>query len=85
MTETEIIVYGTTWCWDCRRAQKFMEQNNITYTFIDIDRDKAGELYVLQTNRGMRSVPTILFADGSILVEPSTKTLAEKLGISGPE
>lgn len=81
MTESKIIVYGTTWCWDCRRAQKFMEQNNIAYTFIDIDKDKAGEQYVLKTNKGMRSVPTILFEDGSILVEPSTNTLADKLGI----
>lgn len=81
MIETEIIVYGTTWCWDCRRARQFLDMNKITYKFIDIDTDKKGEKFVLETNGGMRSVPTILFADGSTLVEPSNRILAEKLGI----
>lgn len=80
VNETDILVYGTTWCWDCRRAQMFFRKNNIPYTFIDIDKDKEGEKLVLETNKGMRSVPTILFADGSILVEPSTRALVEKLG-----
>ena len=78
LSETNILVYGTTWCWDCKRAQKFFNKNNILFTFIDIDKDKAGENYVLDVNNGNRSVPTILFSDGSILVEPSTRALEEK-------
>jgi glutaredoxin len=54
----------------------------IPYQWIDIDQDKAGEQFVLKTNRGMRSVPTLVFADGSILVEPSNLKVAQKLGIS---
>lgn len=50
------------------------------YTFINIDRDKDAEKFVLTTNRGMRRVPTIVFEDGTILVEPSDKELAKKLG-----
>ena len=81
MTNTEIVIYGTTWCWDCKRARQFMDKHNILYKYIDIDRDETGEMFVLETNNGMRSVPTIIFNDGSILVEPSTNALAEKLGI----
>jgi mycoredoxin len=66
MTENEIIVYGTTWCGDCIRVRRFFENNNITYLWVDIDQDKRGEEFVFSTNRGMRSVPTIVFADGSI-------------------
>jgi mycoredoxin len=76
-----IIVYGTNWCWDCHRARRFLKRHNIPYEWVDIDRDKQAEQYVLETNNGMRSVPTILFPEGDVLVEPSNKTLAQKLKI----
>jgi glutaredoxin len=81
MTDPDIIVYGTEWCGDCRRARRFLEFKKIPYQFVNIDQDKAGETFVLQNNRGMRSVPTILFPDGSIHVEPSNLALARKLGL----
>jgi hypothetical protein len=46
---------------------------------VNIDNDPQGEKYVLTANKGMRSVPTIVFQDGSILVEPSNAQLAQKL------
>ena len=76
-----IVVYGTSWCGDTNRARRFLDQNKISYRWIDIDQDQEGRAFVEKTNRGMRSVPTIVFTDGSILVEPSTFTLANKLGI----
>ena len=48
---------------------------------MDIDEEKSGEVYVLDVNNGFRSVPTILFADGSTLTEPSDADLATKLGV----
>ena len=81
MPNSNIIVYGTNWCWDCHRARSFLKKHKIPYKWVDIDRDKDGEKYVLQANKGMRSVPTIVFEDGSILVEPSNKQLALKLDI----
>ncbi len=80
MSEEIIVMYGTTWCGACRRARLILDQHNIPYQWIDIDQDSDGEAFVKQTNKGMRSVPTIVFQDGSILVEPSTKKLTEKLG-----
>lgn len=82
MTGKIILMYGTTWCGACRRAKLFFEQHKIPYQWVDIDQDADGETFVKQTNNGMRSVPTIVFQDGSILVEPSSKKLADKLGIS---
>jgi mycoredoxin len=79
MTEAQLIVYGTNWCGDCRRTQRFLQDNQVSYKFINIDQDKKGEQFVLNANRGMRSVPTILFPDGSILVEPTNGQLANKL------
>jgi glutaredoxin len=77
----KITLYGTEWCVDCFRTRQFLRRNSIPYAFINIDRDKDGEKYVLDTNHGMRSVPTIKFEDGTVLVEPSNQELAVKLGI----
>lgn len=49
------------------------------YEWINIDQDKAGETFVKETNQGNRSVPTIVFPDDSILVEPSNQVLLDKL------
>jgi mycoredoxin len=76
-----IIFYGTSWCGDCRRSIRFLEQHEIPYEYVDIDKDKEGEQYVRKVNNGMRSVPTILFQDGSTLVEPSNVALAQKLNL----
>ena len=78
----KIIVYATTWCPDCRRAKKFLDDHGITYEYVDIDKNREASAYVKQLNNGMRSVPTILFPDGSALVEPRDSQLAEKLGIA---
>lgn len=75
----KILVYGTRWCWDTKRACRFLDEKNIDYEFIDIDEDKNAEAYVREVNKGARSVPTILFQDGSILTEPDEVTLANKL------
>jgi mycoredoxin len=77
----EILVYGTSWCGDTKRVRRFLDENSIDYRFIDIDQDKNAESVVREINEGSRSVPTIIFKDGSILVEPDEQTLAEKVGI----
>lgn len=82
MTDDQIIIlYGTRWCFDSRRARRVLDENSIPYTYIDIDEDHDGRRFVEQVNHGYRSVPTIVFPDGSILVEPGNDELRAKLGI----
>ena len=82
MEETTIIVYGTEWCWDCRRSRRFLDDQKISYQWINIDKDPQAEREVIRINAGNRSVPTIIFPDGTILVEPSNVQLKEKLKLS---
>ena len=79
-TKTDaIIMYTTTWCGDCRRAKRVFADFGVPYVEVNIgDDDEAAEL-VQTLNNGLRSVPTILFPDGSVLVEPSNATLMTKL------
>jgi len=75
----EIKVYGTTWCPDCFRAKQVFERLKVPYVWINIETDAQALDYVRKVNHGMHSVPTILFPDGSILVEPGNKELEKKL------
>jgi len=77
----EIILYGTTWCGSSRRARLFFDQHHLPYRWVDIDNDEKAALYVESLNHGNRSVPTIVWPDGSMLVEPSNESLARKLGV----
>ena len=77
--EESIVMYSTTWCGDCRRAKRIFGASGVEYTEINIDEDWAAAKEVMRLNGGMRSVPTILFPDGSVLVEPSTSVLETKL------
>jgi len=77
----KIIVYSTTWCSDCKRAKKFFGEQRIPYINIDIEENPEYVQVVEKINDGKRSVPTIVFPDGSVLVEPTNVELAEKLGL----
>ena len=59
-----------------------MDEKNISYNWVDIDEDADANKEVERLNNGNQVVPTIIFEDGSMLVEPSNAQLAEKLGIS---
>lgn len=75
-------MYATAWCGDCFRAKRFLDTHAVEYEYIDINEDPEGARIVEQTNNGSRSVPTIIFPDGSVLVEPSDRELAEKLNLT---
>ncbi len=75
----QIVLYGVSWCSDCVRAKKVLAENNIEYFEIDIDNDSKAAEFVKDINGGSRSVPTIIFPDGEVLVEPSNKELSTKL------
>ena len=82
MQEANITVYGAPWCPDCRRSKQFLGEQRIPYLWVDIDEDEEGRNRVQALNDGKQIIPTIVFQDGSILVEPSNADLAAKLGIS---
>ena len=75
-------LYGATWCADCKRSRTFLDSNQIRYYYIDIDTVVGAADEVSEINDGLKSIPTIVFSDGSVLVEPTNAQLAEKLGIS---
>ena len=71
--------YSTSWCGDCRRSRKVFQAMGVSFVDVDIEEDPAAAEIVRKVNRGSQSVPTIIFPDGSVLVEPSNAALEQKL------
>jgi len=55
----EVIIYGTQWCCDCRRAKKFLRERGVEFHEVNIDEKQEAEALVLRVNNGLRKVPTI--------------------------
>lgn len=77
-----VLVFGAMWCVDCRRSKQFLEEHGVPYKWHDVSHDPAAMALVQKINNGMKSIPTIVFSDGSIMVEPSNRDLAKKLGVT---
>jgi mycoredoxin len=78
LTPAQIVMYSTQYCPDCLRAKAFFEANDIPYVSVFLEGNHQATEFVLRMNKGFRSVPTIVFPDGSVLVEPSWQQLKEK-------
>jgi mycoredoxin len=74
------IMYTTTWCGYCRRLKSQLARAGVEITEIDIERDPDAAAVVERVNQGNRTVPTVLFADGSALTNPSVREVTARLG-----
>ncbi|HET6594598.1 MAG TPA: glutaredoxin domain-containing protein [Anaerolineales bacterium] len=79
---TQIVMYTTEYCSDCMRAKKFFELNKIPHLKVGLEGNLEATEFVIKLNQGVRSVPTIVFPDGSILVEPGWEELRAKVSDS---
>jgi thioredoxin reductase (NADPH) len=77
----QVTVYGAPWCPDCRRSKAFLTEQRVQYAWVDIEADAEARGWVERLQGGGRTIPTIVFPDGSFLLEPSNAELAAKLGL----
>jgi mycoredoxin len=80
----ELTVYSTAWCVDCKIAKAVLDRQGAKYRWIDLDREPGAVEAVLRLNGGYRTVPTIVFPDGRVLVEPSRPELEKALAEPAP-
>ena len=79
MTNAALTIYTTSWCGFCRRRKTALKANAISYDEVDIEQDVAAAEFVGSVNGGNRTVPTVKFADGSTLTNPSPGDVKAKL------
>ena len=73
------IMYTTAWCGFCIRLKRQLERAGIGVTEVDIELNPAAATAVERVNNGDQTVPTLVFADGSALTNPSMRAVAAKL------
>jgi mycoredoxin len=76
---TQIVMYTTDYCSDCSRVRAFFDANGIPYLRVNLEGNFEATDFVMKINDGYQSVPTIVFPDGSILVEPQWEELKAKI------
>ena len=74
-----VTMYTTTWCGYCFRLKKVLTNEGIAFAEVDIERDPAAAEFVASVNGGNQTVPTLKFADGSTLTNPSGAQVKARL------
>jgi mycoredoxin len=74
-----LTMYTTTWCGYCVRLKASLQREGIEFAEVNIEQDEAAADLVQQVNGGSRTVPTVVFADGSALTNPSIAQIKAKL------
>ena len=83
VTDAALILYSTPWCGYCVRLKTMLKAAGIAYREINIEQDSAAAEFVGSVNGGNHTVPTVRFADGSTLTNPSAKAVKAKLAALG--
>ena len=79
----QITMYGAAWCGDCRRSKRYLDSHKVEYNYIDVEAYESASEKVIEINGGVRSIPVIIFPDGTHLTEPADKDLEAKLEALG--
>lgn len=67
--------------WRLPPFKEVLDSNNVKYNYIDVEADASASDKVIEINGGMRSIPVIIFSDGTHLTEPSDSALKENLSL----
>ncbi|MBV9793523.1 MAG: mycoredoxin [Actinobacteria bacterium] len=72
-------MYTTQWCAFCKRLKAQLAREGIEMAEVDIERDPAAAEYVMSVNGGNQTVPTVVFPDGSVMVNPSSIQVKKRM------
>ena len=79
MSTSNFTMFSTQWCGYCKRLKLQLNEAGIEFTEVDIEIDSESAALVERVNGGNQIVPTLLFADGSALINPSVIAIKAKL------
>lgn len=75
----KLTVYGADWCPDVKRSRALLDREGVEYSYVDVEADTDAERRVRELQDGARRIPTIVWEDGTFLVEPSDEELSGRL------
>jgi len=72
-------LYSTSWCGYCHRLKGQLTREGISFREVNIEHDTAAASVVEKANQGNQTVPTLVFADGTALTNPSVAQVKAQL------
>jgi mycoredoxin len=79
MSDATLTMYTTTWCGYCRRLKAQLDAAGIGYDEVDVEQVPDAAAFVESVNDGNRTVPTLVFPDGSSATNPSLAEVQARL------
>jgi mycoredoxin len=76
---TSLTMYSTPWCGYCTRLKGQLDREGVELDVVDIERDPEAAELVMSINGGNRTVPTVVYPDGSAHTNPPVKVVLGKL------
>jgi thioredoxin reductase (NADPH) len=76
-----IRLIGARWSSDSHDLKDFLGRNQIPYHFLDIERHPDAQRLLDTLAEDDRALPVVLLPDGDALSRPTTRGLAEKVGL----
>ena len=77
-----IRVAGTLWSARSHDVKEFLARSQIPYQWLDIEKDVEALGMVEASSEGRPQLPMLFFPDGTVLVDPDRRSLAEKVGMT---
>jgi len=76
-----IRIAGTALSSSSYALKDFLSGNQVPYQWVDLDEDAPTRELVLAMPEGMQKLPVVFFPDGTTMVQPTPRQLAERLGM----
>jgi thioredoxin reductase (NADPH) len=74
-------VIGHRWSLNDHRVRNFLSRNHVPYRWVDVAAGPDGLKMLEERQLDPEKLPVVLFADGSVLVDPELEALAGKVGL----
>ncbi len=78
--QPSVVMYCRTWCGDCARARRWLDEHGIPYEEVDVEADPAARARAESHNDGRLHTPTFEIGDG-VCVDFRPDKLSELLGL----
>ncbi len=75
----QFTMYSTPWCGYCHRLRGQLDREGISYDVVDIEKQPEAAAIVEKANGGNQTVPTLVFADGTAMTNPSLAQVKAQL------
>jgi thioredoxin reductase (NADPH) len=77
-----IRLLGHQWSPKTHEIKDYLARNRVAHEWLDVERSARARALLEETGRSTADLPVLVFADGTVLTDPSDEQLATEIGLS---